>query len=42
MKQFRLRIKDKVTPWLNADEWSLEDMEQFKEFPNYQIEWREV
>ena len=40
MRQFRVVIGNKATEWLNADEWTLADMEQWKEFGNYQIEWR--
>lgn len=40
MKQFRIVFKNGATEWLNANEWTLADMEQWKEFGNYQIEWR--
>lgn len=41
MKQFRIVFANgKVTTWLNANEWTIADMQQFKKFGNYSIEWR--
>ena len=40
MKQFRVVIGNKASEWQDASEWTLEDMSQWKEFGNYQIEWR--
>ena len=42
MKQFRvIFIKcNLTTEWLNADEWSVEDMMQFLEFGDIQFEYR--
>ena len=42
MKQFRVIIGDVVTPWFNADEWTLEDMNQWLEFPNVDFEYRRI
>ena len=43
-KQFRIVFgtgnSQVKSAWLNADEWTLADMEQFKEIPNYYIEYR--
>ena len=40
MKEFRIVFKNGYTDWLNAEEWSIEDLEQFKEFGSYQVEYR--
>lgn len=40
MKQFRIVFGKLATEWLNADEWTIADLGQFKEFGNYSIEWR--
>lgn len=41
MKQFRIVFSNgSFTEWQDASEWTLEEMNQWKEFGNYQIEWR--
>ena len=40
MKQFRVIIGNLVTEWLDADEWTAQDLEQFLEFGNIQYEFR--
>ena len=41
MKQFRIVFNNEMaTDWQYADEWTLEDMQQFKSLGSYQIEWR--
>ena len=41
MKQFRILFNNGMaTDWQDASEWTLEEMSQWKEFGNYQIEWR--
>lgn len=40
MKQFRVFINGFVSEWMNADEWTVEDMNQWLEFDNYNIEYR--
>lgn len=46
MKQFRIVLKGRnkskciVSEWFNCSDWTLQDMEQFKELGNYYIEYR--
>lgn len=42
MKYFRIVLVDgkAVSDWLDASEWTLADMEQFIEIPNYYIEYK--
>ena len=40
MKEFRVVIGSVATPWLNASEWTIKDLEQFIEFKDYYIEYR--
>lgn len=40
MKEFRIVINGKATAWLDASQWTIEDMAQFKDFNNYYIEYR--
>ena len=40
MKEFRIIIGQLVTEWMNADDWSVEDMNQWLEFGAYNIEYR--
>ena len=40
MKEFRIVFKNGYTEWLNADEWCVEDLAQFEEFGDYQVEYR--
>lgn len=42
MKQFRIIINNKVSEWFNADEWTLEDMNQLLELPISNMEYREA
>lgn len=40
MKEFRIVVNGKATAWLDAASWTIEDMKQFAEFGNYEIEFR--
>ena len=44
MKQFRIVLTGKkakaTSEWFNCSDWTLQDMEQFKELGNYYIEYR--
>lgn len=40
MKQFRIVINGIASEWLNQAEWTIQDLEQFKEFKDYYIEYR--
>ncbi len=43
-KEFRIVLgsgnNKVVSAWMDASKWTLADMEQFKEIPNYYLEWR--
>lgn len=38
--EFRIIFSSGSTEWLNADEWSVEDMNQWLEFGAFDIEYR--
>lgn len=40
MKEFRIVFKNGYTEWLNASEWSINDLMQFQELGDYQVEYR--
>lgn len=40
MKQFRIVINGIASEWLNQAEWTIKDLEQFKDFKDYYIEYR--
>lgn len=40
MKEFRIVFKNGYTEWLNAREWSINDLMQFQELGDYQVEYR--
>lgn len=42
MKQFRVILGELVTQWFNQADWTLEDMNQFLEFPNVDFEYRRI
>ena len=39
---FRVLFKGGCLPWMNAAEWTLQDMKQWEEFPDYQIEYSQT
>ena len=41
MKEFRIVFKNgSFTEWEDASKWTIEDMEQWKDFNDYYIEYR--